>query len=288
MIETTHPDLPISRQCALLRLSRAGYYYVPRPEDAFNEMLMRQIDEQYTRTPFYGVLRITAWLRRHGYRVNPKRVRRLMRLMGITAVYPKPRLSQPLKGHKTYPYLLRGLGIDHPDHVWSADITYIRMAPGFLYLVAILDWHSRYVVAWEVSTTLEDEFCLSALDHALSVSRPEIFNTDQGSQFTSAEFTGRLEAGGISISMDHRGRVFDNIFVERLWRTVKYEEVYLKSYETVREARDNLSRYFQFYNTERLHAALGYRTPSEVYDDHGSKSKLTQVPMYLKPPSFLS
>lgn len=286
MIETTPPDLPIARQCALLGLSRAGYYYVPRAEDAFHETLMRQMDAQYTRTPFYGVLRMTAWLRRHGYPVNPKRIRRLLRRMGITAVYPKPGLSQPLKGHPTYPYLLQGLGIDHPDHVWSADITYIRMAPGFLYLVAILDWHSRYVVSWEVSPTLEHEFCLSALDHALSVSQPEIFNTDQGSQFTSAEFTGRLEARGISISMDHRGRVFDNIFVERLWRTVKYEEVYLKSYETVREARGNLSRYFQFYNTERLHAALGYRTPSEVYFENGSTS--TQVSMYLKPSCFLS
>lgn len=265
MIEPGHPEIPIYRQCELLGVSRAAYYYEPRTVSALNVGLMRLIDEQYTRTPFYGVQKMTEWLRRQDYRVNPKRVRRLMRLMGLEAVYPKPWLSKPAKGHKKHPYLLKGLVIDRPDQVWTADVTYIRLLQGFVYLVAIMDWFSRYVLAWEVSTSLEKEFCLEALERALLLSRPAIFNSDQGRQFTSTEFTGRLESTGVRISMDGRGRVWDNIFVERLWRTVKYEEVYLKSYETVREAREGLAGYFQFYNNERLHQALGYRTPREVY-----------------------
>ena len=185
--------------------------------------------------------------------------------MGIEAIYPKERLSVTSKENKKYPYLLRGLIIKEPDHVWSTDITYIRMSKGFLYLVAIIDWYSRYVLAWELSNTLEVGFCLEALQEALRISRPEIFNSDQGSQFTSKEFTGRLEEEGIRISMDGRGRVFDNIFIERLWRSLKYEEVYLHSYETVKEARESLERYFRFYNKERLHEALGYKTPEEIY-----------------------
>ncbi|MEK7851911.1 MAG: IS3 family transposase, partial [Deltaproteobacteria bacterium] len=222
----------MSRQCRLLSLSRAAYYYQPKEKDRLNATLTRLLDEQYTKTPFYGVPRMTAWLKRQGYEVNRKRIRRLLRLMGLEAVYPKPWLSKPAKDHKKYPYLLRGVVIERPDHVWSTDITYIRLKQGFIYLVAVMDWHSRYVLSWETSTTLDKEFCIKALEMALMVSKPDIFNSDQGSQFTSLEFTERLERLGVSISMDGRGRAMDNIFVERLWRTVKYEEVYLKSYET--------------------------------------------------------
>jgi len=236
--------ISIDRQCALLGISRSAYYYQAAEIDPIDLALMKQIDEQYTRTPFYGVLRMTAWLRRCGHRVNPKRVRRLMRLMGLEALYPKPNLSFASAAHPKFPYLLKGLTIDRPNQVWSADITYIRLQSGFIYLVAILDWFSRYVLSWEISTTLDKAFCLSALQRALAVSSPEIFNTDQGVQFTSADFVGALQTAGIRVSMDGRGRAFDNIFVERLWRTVKYEEVYLHSYQTVCEARLHLEKYF--------------------------------------------
>jgi len=228
-------------------------------------MLMRLLDEQYTRTPFYGTRRMAAWLRASGYGVNRKRIVRLMAEMGLVAIFPGPRLSMPAPGHKVYPYLLRGLVIERIYQVWSTDITYIRMPRGFMYLTAVIDWFSRYVLSWSVSVTLDNWFCLEALDAALSQSRPDIFNTDQGSQFTSADFTGRLTAADVAISMDGRGRALDNIFVERLWRTVKYEEVYLKSYDTVRSAIEQLGAYFRFYNNERLHQSLGYRTPAEVY-----------------------
>jgi putative transposase len=226
---------------------------------------MNLIDEQFTRTPFYGVDKMAAWLRRQDHEVNAKRVRRLMRLMGLEAIYPKPKLSLGNQAHKKYPYLLRQLVIDHPDQVWCSDITYIRMLHGFVYLMAIMDWYSRFVLAWEISTTLDSAFCLSALDQALLLSKPVIFNTDQGTQFTSVEFTGRLEKENIRISMDGRGRFIDNIFVERLWRSVKYEEVYLHDYETVSDTRKGLSRYFLFYNMERIHESLGYKSPYEVY-----------------------
>lgn len=226
---------------------------------------MRVLDEQYTKTPFYGVARMTEWLRWKGHEVNPKRVRRLMRTIGLEAIYPKRRLSAPGKDHRVYPYLLRNVSITRSDQVWCADITYIRMRRGCVYLTAILDWYSRFVAAWEVSPTLETGFCLRALERALRGSQPEIFNTDQGSQFTSGIFTGRLERAGIRISMDGRGRVYDNIFIERLWRTVKYEEVYLKDYENLEDARESLTRYFTFYNKERLHQSLGYSTPESVY-----------------------
>jgi putative transposase len=293
MIEPEHRALPVYRQCELLGLSRSAYYYRSRPIDGPNQRLMRFIDEQYTRTPFYGVPRMTAWLRRQGWMVNPKRVRRLMRLMGLEAVYPKPWTSKPAEGHKTYPYLLKGLAIDRSDQVWAADITYIRLDKGFIYLVAVMDWHSRYVLAWEVSTSLETVFCLAALKKALALSRPEIFNSDQGCQFTSFDLTGMLESREVRISMDGRGRAMDNIFVERLWRTVKYEEVYLHSYVTVSEAREALAAYFHFYNTERLHQSLGYRTPEEVYFDErrrqqSSESKQTQAPLHQIQPLFLS
>jgi len=257
--------IPINRQCELLSLPRSSYYYESRRDDSYNQQLMNLIDEQFTRTPFYGVEKMTAWLRRQDREVNQKRVRRLMRLMGLEAIYPKPRLSMPDQAHKKYPYLLKNLAIDHPDQVWCADITYIRMIQGFVYLMAIMDWYSRFVMAWEVSTTLDTSFCLSALEQALRLSEPDIFNTDQGSQFTSIEFTDRLEKDHIKISMDGRGRVFDNIFVERLWRSVKYEEIYLHDYETVSDARNGIARYFFFYNMQRLHESLGYKTPYEIY-----------------------
>jgi putative transposase len=226
---------------------------------------MRLLDAQYTATPFYGTRRMTAWLRSQGYAVNRKRVTRLMRQMGMEAIYTKPQLSQPGVGHKIYPYLLRGVKIERVNHVWSADIIYIRLQQGFIYLVAVIDWWSRYVLSWAVSVTLDGYFCLEALERALRGGRPEIFNTDQGAQFTSRAFTERLRQGEIQISMDGRGRALDNVFVERLWRSVKYEEVYLREYNTVREARQGLGRYFGFYNEERLHQALGYRTPAAVY-----------------------
>jgi putative transposase len=226
---------------------------------------MRLMDEEFTRHPFYGVRRMKAWLRTQGFPVNRKRVSRLMRLMGLVAIYPKPRLSSGGPDHKVYPYLISGIMVDRPDQDWAADITYIRLAHGFVYLVAIMDWHSRYVVACELATTLDRSFCLEALSAALGRSKPEIFNTDQGPQLTSDEFTGMLEAMGIRVLMDGRGRVSDNIFLERLWRSVKYEEVYLHEYQTVADARGYLAAYFRFYNEERPHESLGYRTPHEVY-----------------------
>lgn len=257
--------ISVRRQCQLLGLSRSGLYYQPVEESPENLAFMRLLDEQYTRTPFYGVLRMTAWLKQQGYEVNAKRVRRLLRLMGLEAIYPKPHISRAAAEHRIYPYLLKDVVIDSADHVWSADITYIRLRQGFVYLVAIMDWYSRYVLAWEVSVTLDSSFCLSALERALRVTQPAIFNTDQGGQFTSQVFTGRLLADGIQISMDGRGRAFDNIFVERLWRSVKYEEVYLKDYRDVQESINSLGGYFAFYNHERLHQSLDYRTPAVVY-----------------------
>jgi putative transposase len=267
MVEPEHNSIPIYRQCDLLGLSRSSLYYKPCRDTQYNEHLMKLIDEQYIETPFYGIDKMTEWLRRQGYQVNHKRVRRLMRRMGLEAVYPRQKrsLSLPDKQHKIYPYLLKDVQITRPDQVWSADITYIRMHRGWLYLVAVMDWFSRYVLSWELSVTLESEFCVSALQQALTLGRPEIFNTDQGSQFTSTDFTKVLLNAGIQISMDGRGQVFDNIFSERLWRTVKVEEVYLRDYQTVAEARHNLGRYFGFYNNRRLHQALAYSTPAEVY-----------------------
>lgn len=258
--------MSIRRQCELLGISRSVLYYTPRGPNGSDLVAMRLIDEQYTRTPFYGVERMTAWLQRTGIVIGHNRVRRLMRLMGLEAIYPKPRLSLPGDDNsRKYPYLLRGLKIERPNQVWATDITYVRLWQGFVYLVAIMDWYSRYVLSWALSTTLDVDFCLEALREALAIARPEIFNTDQGSQFTSGAFTGVLEDAGVAISMDGKGRVFDNIFVERLWRTVKYEEIYLKDYQDVDESRRGIGVYFRFYNQERLHQALGYRTPAEVY-----------------------
>jgi putative transposase len=267
-IEPDNAKISVARQCELLGLPRSSLYYRSCREDGQDQELMRLLDEQYLRTPFYGVARMTAWLRRAGHAVNPKRVRRRLRQMGLEAVYPRRRvsLSRSDKGFRRYPYLLKGLEVVWPDQVWAADITYVRMYRGWVYLVAILDWFSRYVVSWEVSVSLEADFCVAALERGLATGRrPEIFNSDQGGQFTSEGFTGLLEAAGVAISMDGRGRVFDNIFVERLWRTVKYEEVYLHDYQTVGEARLGLGRYFGFYNEQRPHQSLDYRAPAEVY-----------------------
>ena len=258
-------ELSLRQSCELLALNRSTYYYDPRPEKEYNLRLMDLIDEQYTRTPFYGSRRLTAWLRRQGHLVNRKRTQRLMEKMGISAIYPAPNLSKPGAGHKIFPYILKDVKIVRPNQVWSTDITYIRMAYGFLYLVAIIDWYSRYVLAWELSNTLDADFCLEALTRALLTGTPDIFNSDQGSQFTGDDFTSILLARGIQISMDGRGRALDNIFVERLWRSVKYEHVYLNNHETVSGARVGLDGYFDFYNAERPHQSLDYQTPSEVH-----------------------
>jgi len=255
----------MARQCQLTSLSRSGLYYEPRGESELNLELMRLLDEQYTSTPFYGVPKMTDALRKQGYAVNPKRVRRLLRQMGLEAIYPKPKLSTPASGHRIYPYRLRNVTITRPNQVWSSDITYIRLRSGFIYLVAVMDWYSRYVLSWEISTSMDAEFCCSALEWALRQGRPEIFNTDQGAQFTSEAFTSRLEAQNILISMDGRGRALDNVFVERLWRTVKYEDVYLKDYSDPPDALRNLGPYFRFYNRQRAHQALNYQTPEAVY-----------------------
>ena len=265
LIEPEHAQLSIRRQCALLGFSRASFYYQPATETVDNLRLMRLIDEQYTACPFYGSRRMTVWLVAQGAGVNRKRVQRLMRVMGLEAIYPKPRLSQAGKGHRVFPYLLRGLSIERPNQVWSTDITYVPLATGFMYLAAILDWYSRYVIAWRLSNTLDGSFCLEMLEEALSRGRPEIFNTDQGVQFTAEAFTGRLLSAGVAVSMDGRGRCLDNIFVERLWRTVKYEDIYLRGYEGAAPLWQGLGRYFRFYNEERFHQALDYQTPAAVY-----------------------
>ena len=267
MIVIGHPTISVSRQCELLELSRSSFYYRSRGVGERDLWVMHLLDEQYTRAPFYGSRRMTAWLRSMGYEINRKKVVRLMREMGLEAIYPKPRLSMGGKEHKTYPYLLRGLIVGRADQVWCADITYIRLRKGFIYLVAIMDWFSRYVLAWEVSNSLEAEFCVWALERALECGKPDMFNTDQGVQFSSERFVMVLEQNKILVSMDGRGRALDNIFIERLWRAVKYEEVYLHEYESVREAVEGLRRYFTFYNHERFHQALGYKTPAEVYEE---------------------
>lgn len=266
-IEPDHPTLSRAAQCDLLGLSRGALYERATEPSALNLELMRRLDEEYTAHPFYGSRRMTAVLRRSGYAVNRKRVMRLMHQMGLATIYPKPTLSRPNADHRRYPYLLRGTPVTGPDHVWSTDITYIRLTRGFVYLAAILDWYSRKVLAWRLSNTLETRFCLDCLDEALRPCQPLIFNTDQGAQFTSTAFTDRLTQAGIRISMDGRGRAHDNIFVERLWRSVKYEEVYPNGYDTLDNAYHGLYRYFDFYNHQRPHQALDYRTPAEVYAD---------------------
>jgi putative transposase len=275
MIEPNHKELSLSRQCELLSLPRSSFY---RPtagnteESEENLGLMRLIDEAYTRHPFYGSRKMRDYLRREGHLVNRKRVRRLMRKMGLKSLAPSPNTSKPSPENKIYPYLLRGLEIQRPNQVWCTDITYIRLKGGFVYLVAVMDWYSRKVLSWEVSTSMEDSFCVSALERALRLfPRPDIFNTDQGSQFTSKAFTKVLKDNGIRISMDGKGRCMDNIFIERLWRSVKYEEIYLKEYESVEALRKALKKYFHFYNQERPHQTFDGATPVEVYRQAISK-----------------
>jgi len=263
--------LPVVRQCELIGLARSSYYYEPTGESEYNRSLMKLIDETYTEHPTLGSPKITKILRNMGHVVNHKRIERLMRVLGLAAVYPKPRTSIPDDKARKYPYLLAGLAIERPDQVWATDITYIRMRHGFAYLVAIVDWHSRYVLSWRLSIFMDAAFCVDALREALSRGRPEIFNSDQGAQFTSEAFTKPLLDRGIAISMDGRGRYMDNIFVERLWRSVKYEEVYLKDYADVREAEREISRYFRWYNEVRPHQALGYETPAAVYFNRGGE-----------------
>jgi putative transposase len=293
VVDRAHPSLSIKRQCRLLDISRSGVYYQPKGISEEDLTLMKLIDRQYLVTPFFGARKIAAWLKSQDYIVNRKRIRRLMRLMGLKAIYRHPRTSKPAPGHKIYPYLLGGLKINRPNQVWAADITYIPMVRGFLYLVAIIDWYSRYVLSWRLSNTLDAGFCVEALEEALKKGRPEIFNTDQGAQFTSEAFTGLLEQHGVSISMDGKGSYNDNLFIERLWRTVKYEEVYLKSYPDGRDARAGLGNYFSFYNTERPHQSLGYKTPAEVFvstpveaTNGGMVESLTPEPLRIAGPTL--
>jgi len=265
LIEPENMQLSLRWQCEILGLTRASWYYQPRPVSAWEIQLMNLIDGRFTLMPFYGVPRMTAYLKRQGEAVGKKRVRRLMRQMGLYAIYPKPKTSQAHPEHKIFPYLLRGVEVIRPNQVWAADITYIRLLHGFAYLVDIMDWFSRYVLAWRLSNNMEADFCIECLEDALRYGRPDIFNTDQGSQFTSLEFTGCLLKAGIDISMDGRGRVFDNIFVERLWRSVKYEDVYIHGYQVIPEAKTGLGKYFRLYNLDRQHESLNYLTPWEIY-----------------------
>ena len=266
MIALDHPELSIRRQCRLLGLHRSGLYYEPVEESAENLRLMQLLDRQYTSHPEQGVRRMTLHLRELGHLVNVKRTRRLLRQMGLEAFYPKPRLSIPAPVAGRYPYLLKGLKVTRPDQVWCADITYVGLPEGFAYLVAIMDWFSRYVIAWELSNSLESAFCVSALERALATRRsPEIHNTDQGSQFTSADWLGVLEGRSIRVSLDGRGRAFDNIFIERLWRTVKWEHVFLREHRTLGELHNGLAGFFEYYNHRRWHSALDHQPPAAVY-----------------------
>jgi len=282
MIDENHNRLSIRKQCNLLSLSRSGFYATRnRKPSKENLELMQLLDQKYTKHPSLGSRRLRALLRRDGRRVNRKRVQRLMRLMGIAGVAPKPNLSRPAPGHKVFPYLLRNVPIERVDQVWSSDITYIPLPDGFMYLVAVIDWRSRYVLSWELSNSLDRSFCVEALRNALRRGTPEIFNTDQGSQYTAEEFTGILKERGIRISMDGRGRALDNVFIERFWRSLKYENVYIRGYETVAELYRGLVRYFHWYNEERPHQALENRTPGEVYRESRSKKPgAASVPLF--------
>jgi len=267
LVDHDDPALPIIAQCRLLKVARSTLYYQPVPASVDDLAVMRRMDELYLVHPFYGSRRMVVVLRREGWAVNRKRVRRLMRLMGLWAIYQKPNTSRQHPEHTVYPYLLRGLTIDRPNQVWCADITYIPMAKGFVYLMAVMDWFSRRVLAWRVSITMDAEFCIEALREAMErFGQPDIFNTDQGAQFTSTEFVGELTERKVRISMDGRGRYLDNIFIERLWRSLKYEEVFIKAYGAVIEARRSISKWLEFYNDERPHQALDYRTPREIFE----------------------
>lgn len=266
MIEKGENKPSLSRQCQLLKISRSSAYYKPRPLNPEDLELMRLIDEQYLKTPTWGSRSMRTWLRRLGYKINRKRVQRLMRLMGLEAIYPKPKTSRPHPEHKVYPYLLKGMTIDQPNQVWAADITYIPMSRGFMYLVAVMDWHSRKVLSWRISNSLDTDFCMEALSEALiRYGPPQVFNTDQGAQFTSKEFTGTLKDWDVTISMDGRGRCQDNIFIERLWWSLKYNYVYLRDFANGSALRSGLKEWFAFYNRERFHQSLDDLTPDEVY-----------------------
>lgn len=284
LVDRDDPDLPVTAQCQLLKVARSTLYYQPTPVDPDDLALMRRMDELYTKWPFYGSRRMVAALRQDDLNVNRKRVRRLMRVMGLETIYQKPNISKGHPDHKVYPYLLRGLAIERPNQVWCADITYIPMARGFVYLVAVMDWFSRRVLAWRVSITMEADFCVEALQEAIARhGRPEIFNTDQGVQFTSAGFLEELESRGIRVSMDGKGRFLDNIFIERLWRSLKYEDVFIKAYGSVAEARQGIGGWLRFYNEERLHQALGYRTPRTVFDGEAREPVGTELRKELTP-----
>lgn len=276
LIEHKSKVIPIARQADLLGIGRCTVYYKP-VVDPYDLELMGLIDEEYTKTPFYGSRRMREALKRKGHKVNRKRIQRLMRLMGIETIYQGPHLSKPHPDHKIYPYLLRNLTISRINQVWGTDITYIRLSHGWLYLVAIMDWMSRYVLSWELSIDMDVDFCIVALERALTIDTPEIFNSDQGSQFTSLDFINQLKQKNIQISMDGRGRAMDNIFNERLWRSVKYEEVYLKDYQSVPEAKQGINDYMTFYNQERPHQSLNYETPTEVYFDTNKQGKQVQI-----------
>jgi putative transposase len=267
MIEQDSAGLSVSRQCALIDLPRSSYYREPAAESDENLVLMQMIDEEYMRHPFYGSRQMRNWLNRQpGIRVNRKRVQRLMQMMGLRSIAPQKRTSVPNMKHKVYPYLIRGMNIDRPNRVWCSDITYIRLKGGFVYLTVEMDWFSRYVLSWEVSVTMEDSFCVSALERAIRRhGKPELHNTDQGAQYTGAAYTGVLQSEGVRISMDGKGRAMDNIMVERLWRTLKYEDIYIKDYESVDALVKGLREYFEFYNNERTHSSLGGMTPAEVH-----------------------
>ena len=261
----SNEELSIREQCKLLGISRSSIYYQPQRIDSNSLHLMDLIDKQHTKTPFYGSRRITEYLKQKGYNVNRKRIQRLMKIMRIEAIYPKPNISQKDKEHTIYPYLLKGVKVTRANQVWSTDITYIRVGKGFAYLTAVMDWYSRYVLSWRISNTLENSFCIEALEEALDISQPEIFNTDQGSQYTANNFTSILSHHQIKISMDSKGRALDNVFVERLWRTVKYEKIYLEEYSNIADLYKSLEAYFYFYNNERQHQALKYKTPYLLY-----------------------
>jgi putative transposase len=265
LIESDHVELSVRRQCELLGLPRSSFYYRPASASPDDLRVMALIDRVYTAHPEYGSRRMALWLKEQKESVNRKRVQRLMREMGLEAIYPRPKLSVPGAGHRIYPYLLRNVEIERPDQVWSTDITYVPLPGGFMYLAAIIDWYSRYVISWRLSNTLDGSFCQEMLEEALGRGKPEMFNTDQGVQFTSAAWTSRLESAGVQVSMDGRGRCLDNVFVERLWRTVKYEDVYIRCYSGVPELKAGLSRFFPYYNDERWHQSLEYQTPAAVY-----------------------
>ena len=269
-IDRSNTQLSISRQCELIGLSRSSRYYKAVAVDTETLALMNAIDRKYTELPFYGILKMTIAMNEQGFKVNHKKIARLMRLMGIHAIYAEPKLSIPGYNHDIYPYLLTNVSITSANHVWSSDITYVPMLKGFMYCVAVIDWYSRYVLAWNISNTQDADFCLSVLNEALRSETPRIFNTDQGSQFTSTIFTQRLQDANISISMDGRGRALDNVFIERLWRSLKYEDLYLHNYLDATALRDGMTKYFEFYNHRRYHQALNYQTPAAVYFQRAS------------------